>query len=345
MSKKTIIALDAMGGDKAPYIVVDGANLFLKQHKDVYFKIFGDEDLIKSLIKKDSLLESCCEIIHTKSKISSDDKPSDALRRGRDSSMRLAINSVQDGLSQAVISAGNTGALMAISKFVFNTLDGIDRPAITTYVPTRKSPCILLDLGANSQCSKEQLVQFAIMGDAFAKSILNLENPRIGLLNIGSESIKGNDLVQATADLLSKQNGINYVGFAEGDDIFTGDFDVIVTDGFTGNIALKVLEGTARFIKFKLSLIFKNSIFGKIGLGFLFLFSSLKIIKIANEIDPRNYNGAMMIGLKGISIKSHGSADKKSFASAILVAYKLINANINHKISTQLSLIKINNED
>ena len=344
MLNKTIIALDAMGGDKAPHIVLEGASLFLKQYKNVYFKIFGDKDLIQQLIKKNSLLDSCSEIIHTKSKIFSDDKPSDALRKGRDSSMRLAINSVQDGLAQAVVSAGNTGALMAISKFVFNTLDGIDRPAIATYVPTRKSPCILLDLGANSQCSKDQLLQFAIMGDAFAKSILNLDNPKIGLLNIGSESIKGNELVQSTSDLLSKQNGINYIGFAEGDDIFTGNFDVIVTDGFTGNVALKVLEGTAKFIKFKLSLIFKNSIFAKIGLCILFVLAGLKIVKIIKEIDPRNYNGAMMIGLKGISIKSHGSADKKSFASAILVAYKLINANVNHKISTQLSLLKKNNE-
>jgi glycerol-3-phosphate acyltransferase PlsX len=338
MADKVVIALDAMGGDKAPNIVIDGACRFLKKNKDknVYFKIFGNKDIIEPLIKKGSILIGNYDLTHTESKISSNDKPSEALRNGRESSMRLAINCVKNDEAKAVISAGNTGALMAISKFVLNTIEGIDRPAICTFVPTRKNPCVLLDLGANSQCSKEQLLQFAIMGDAFVKSVLNTQNPKIGLLNIGSESIKGNELVQQSAELISQNKNINYIGFAEGDDIFTGNFDVIVTDGFTGNVALKVLEGTAKFIKFKLSLIFKNSIFAKIGLGLLFLLSATRIIKIVNEIDPRNYNGAMMIGLKGISIKSHGSADKKSFASAILVAYKLIISNVNEKISTQL---------
>ena len=339
MSNNVVIALDAMGGDDAPIIVIDGDNIALKKLPNVSFKIFGDANVISPLLKAYPKLLAVSEIVHTTHKILNEDKPAEALRNGRESSMRLAINSVKDLKCHAVVSAGNTGALMAMSKFVLNTIPGISRPAITTMVPTRKQPCVLLDLGANSECSKEQLIQFAFMGDAFAKTMLNIDKPRIGLLNIGSEALKGNSLVQETSELLTSYPHINYVGFAEGNDIFQGNFDVIVTDGFTGNIALKVLEGTASFIKYKILNIFTNSIFSflpKIGFIFLYLFSFWKINRIKNEIDPRNYNGAMLIGLNGISVKSHGGADKKSFASAINVAYQLILGDVNKKIQDEL---------
>ncbi|MDR2008340.1 MAG: phosphate acyltransferase PlsX, partial [Alphaproteobacteria bacterium] len=250
--------------------------------------------------------------------------------------MRLAINSVKDGNSHAVVSAGNTGALMAMSKFVLTTIKGIDRPAIVTYIPTRKNPCVILDLGANAESSPEQLLQFGIMGDAFAKAILDIKEPTIGLLNIGSETLKGNKLVQDSSELFLKNPHLNYKGFAEGHDIFKGKFNVIVTDGFTGNIALKVIEGTASFLKYKVISAFKGNYLAYPFLWLTLLSSYFRIKRVSKEIDPRYYNGAMMVGLDGISIKSHGGTDKLGFSNAIAVAKKLVVAKINDKIKYEL---------
>ena len=342
-NSKVIIALDAMGGDKAPYIVIEGASIALSRDKDLFFNIFGNENIVLPIIKKFKNLSGNYKFFHTESVITNDDKPAVALRQGRESSMRLAINSVKEGSSHAVVSAGNTGALMAISKFVLHAIEGIDRPAIVTYIPTRKKPCVMLDLGANSECSAEQLLQFGIMGDAFSKSVLGEKTPAIGLLNIGSENLKGNKLVQDAAELFLQNKNLNYTGFAEGHDIFKGKFDVIVTDGFTGNITLKVIEGTVSFIKYKILSIFKGNYFSYFGVLLTLLFSFIRLKKVIKEVDPRLYNGAMLVGLEGISVKSHGGADKISFANAIYVAKKLVVAKINDKIKCELNNLPQNN--
>jgi glycerol-3-phosphate acyltransferase PlsX len=335
-TNQIIIALDAMGGDNAPFVVIAGASLAVKKNKNLYFNIYGNENIINSILKKYSNLKNKYTLFHTESVISNDDKPSDALRKGRDSSMRLAINYVKNHPNSAVVSAGNTGALMATSKFVLQMIESIDRPAIVTYIPTRKKPCVLLDLGANASCSPQQLLQFAIMGSVFSSVILGIQNPRIGLLNIGSESLKGNDLVKEAAELISQNKKLNYIGFAEGDDLFSGDFDVIVSDGFTGNIALKVLEGTVKFFGSLLKKVFVKSIVGYFTLSLVLILRAFKLKQLSNIIDPRNYNGAMLIGLNGVSVKSHGSADAKSYANAIKVAYMLCEGNVNEKIKEKL---------
>ncbi len=333
---KIIIALDAMGGDRAPYIVIEGASMALKKDKELFFNIFGNEKILTPIIKKFTNLYGNYNLVHTESVITNEDKPAQALRQGRESSMRLAVNSVKDKTSHAVVSAGNTGALMAISKFVLTTIKGIDRPAIVTYLPTKRKPFIMLDLGANSESSAEQLLQFGVMGTAFCKAVLGRKNPSIGLLNIGSESLKGNKLVQEAAELFLENKSLNYIGFVEGHDIFRGKIDVVVTDGFTGNITLKVIEGTISFIKFKFISIFKGNYFSYFGVFLALLFSFVRLKKIAKEVDPRLYNGAMLVGLDGISVKSHGGADKISFANSIEVAKKLVVANINDKIKDEL---------
>ncbi len=337
LTKKIVIAIDAMGGDKAPKIVIKGVALALKRNPSLYFKFFGHKDVLESLIlKAKELSKDSYEIIHTQDVVKGEDKPTEALRNGRNSSMRLAINCVEEGGADAIVSAGNTGALMAMSKFVFGTITGINRPAIVATLPTRKNNLLMLDLGANAMCTTEQLVQFAIMGEGYAKAVWKLEKPRVALLNIGSEALKGNDLVQSVAEILSKHTSMNYVGFAEGDDVFSGDFDVIVTDGFTGNIALKVIEGTSKFFVYNIKKLYKSSIFSKIGFVLFVIFAFFGIKNVAKVMDPSTHNGAMLIGLNGITVKSHGSADKKSFANAILRAASLVEGDVNNKIKEQL---------
>ncbi|MCL2566884.1 MAG: phosphate acyltransferase PlsX [Alphaproteobacteria bacterium] len=344
MDNKVIIALDAMGGDRAPFIVIEGASIALSKDKDLFFNIFGNEQKVLPIIKKFKNLQGNYEFFHTESVITNEDKPANALRNGRESSMRLAIDSVKEGASHAVVSAGNTGALMAMSKFVLTSIRGIDRPAIVTYIPTRKNPCVILDLGANAESSPEQLLQFGIMGDAFAKSILDVKEPTIGLLNIGSENLKGNKLVQDSAELFLKHPHLNYKGFAEGHDIFKGKFNIIVADGFTGNITLKVIEGTVSFIKYRIVNTFKGNYFAYFFLLLTALFSFFSIKKSYKEVDPRLYNGAMMVGLEGISVKSHGGADKVAFSNAIQVAKKLVVAKINDKIKSELQILSLDGD-
>jgi glycerol-3-phosphate acyltransferase PlsX len=331
---KYLLALDAMGGDNAPKSVIEGAVISAKRHKDVNFLLFGDEVLIKPLLAKHTFLKGRVKIIHTSEAISADEKPSTAIRK-KNSSMKLAIEAVKEKKADAVVSAGNTGALMVISKLVLRTLDGIDRPAIGTILPTAKGSSVLLDMGANAMCSAENLEQFAIMGDAFAKASLNIENPSLGLLNIGSEDLKGNDIVRVAHQLLSEDTSfLNYKGYVEGDDIMKGTVDVIVTDGFSGNIALKSIEGTAKILTGFFKQAFKASILSKIGV--LFCLPSLK--KVFNKINPSNHNGAMFLGLAGISIKSHGNADGKCFSNAIKVAVNLVENKVNEKIIEELRI-------
>ncbi len=328
------IALDAMGGDKAPESVIAGARRVLKWFPETRFIFFGREPVIAPLIAKHRHLANASQIVHTDAVITMDAKPSVALRQGRQSSMRLAIDAVADGRASAMVSAGNTGALMATAKLVLKTLPGIQRPAITATVPSRHRPVVLLDMGANIDCTADHLVQFAMMGDAYARAMLGIEKPRIGLLNVGSEEMKGHDEVkEAHRVLRSGTIPVDYFGFVEGNDILEGKTDVVVTDGFTGNIALKTAEGASRLIYSSLKNAIENSWTAKIG----YLFARPAIRMALKKFDPGRLNGAILLGLNGIAVKSHGGADAKSFANAIRVAISLVNERVNEKIIDELT--------
>jgi glycerol-3-phosphate acyltransferase PlsX len=330
------IALDAMGGDRAPDIVIKGADIALERHPDTRFLIFGIEGQVAPLIARLPRLTKAATLHHTDEIVLDDDKPSQALRSGRGSSMRLAVDAVGDGRADGVVSAGNTGALMAMAKFVLKTLPGIDRPAIATFVPTLRGESVMLDLGANVECDAENLVQFALLGDAFARSVLGVQEPTVGLLNVGSEDLKGNDAVRgASARLRDGTIPVHFHGFVEGDDIGAGTVDVIVTDGFTGNVALKTVEGTAKLFTEGLRTSFRYSPLAR--LGYLFARGALK--KFAARLDPRRYNGAMFLGLSGIAVKSHGSTDAFGFANAISVAVDMKINGFLEKIRSDLARV------
>ncbi len=314
MSGGITIALDAMGGEQAPGMVLKGADMALQRCPDLRFMLFGREDALRPLVARLPRLAPAVTLHHTSEVVLDDAKPSLALRGGRQSSMRLAIDAVADGRADGVVSAGNTGALMAMAKFVLKTLPGIDRPAIASFFPTRRGESVMLDLGANVECDAENLVQFALLGDAFARTVLGLVEPTVGLLNVGSEDLKGNDAVRAASlRLRGALTPIRFYGFIEGDDIAAGTVDVVVTDGFTGNIAVKTAEGTAKLFSEFLFAAFHHSPMARVG----YLFARGALRKLRIRIDPRRYNGAMFLGLGGIAVKSHGSTDALGFANAI----------------------------
>lgn len=323
-----------MGGDFAPESVIKGADIIAASRSDIEFLIYGDESKISPILDKCNSLKKKSKLIHTDSYISADEKPSIALRKGGKSSMRLAINSIKEGKSDAIVSAGNTGALMAISKVILRALPDIDRPAIVTSIPNVKGRnTTMLDMGANVDCSSEILYQFAVMGYVFAKAAYKVENPKIGILNVGSEDLKGSDMVRSAAALLKESDISEYFyGYVEGDDITRGVVDVVVTDGFTGNISLKSIEGAAKLISNTLKKGFKSSPLAMLG----YFLASRSLKKVLKKIDPNTYNGAMLIGLNGIVVKSHGSANAKSFSNAIDVAISLIEDNINDKIVQEI---------
>ena len=334
MSDGITIALDAMGGDRAPAMVVKGADIALERHPGARFLLFGDEAQIAPLLARLPRLAAATTLHHTDEAIPADAKPSQALRSGRRSSMRLAIDAVADGRADCVVSAGNTGALMAIAKFVLKTLPGIDRPAIATLFPTRRGDSVMLDLGANIECDADNLVQFALMGDVFARTVLGLAQPTVGLLNVGAEDLKGNDAVRgASTRLRGGMMPIKFYGFIEGNDIAAGTVDVIVTDGFTGNVTLKAVEGVAKLFSESLRASFHHSLSARIG----YLFARGALQKLAARLDPRRYNGAMFLGLAGIAVKSHGSTDAFGFAHAIDVAVDLKVNGFLQKISAELA--------
>lgn len=317
MSDGVIIALDAMGGDRAPEMVVKGASIALQRFPQVQFVFFGIDGKLKPLLAKLPRLAQRARIHHTDEIVTGDAKPSVALRTGRRSSMRLAIDAVADGEADCVVSAGNTGALMAMAKFALKTLPGIDRPAMATCFPTRRGESVMLDLGANVECDADNLVQFALMGDVFARTVLGLLQPTVGILNIGSEEMKGHDEVRAAAARLrSPDSPIRFHGFIEGDDIAAGTVDVVVTDGFTGNIAVKTAEGMGRLFTDFLRASFKHSLTARVG----YVFAATALRKLRDRLDPRRYNGAVFLGLDGIAVKSHGGSDALGFANAIGVA-------------------------
>lgn len=319
-----------MGGDNAPACVIEGIN-FLEDEfkKDLFFLLYGDEKKINKYLSKYPQLKSITEIRHTEVYITGEDKPSLALRK-RDSSIRLAVDAVKSGEAKAAISAGNTGALMGISKMVLKTIPGIDRPALIQLLPNfLGGSTALLDMGANIDCDSTNLFQFAIMGSAFYKAVRNCKNPKIALLNVGSEEMKGNDSIKH-ASLMLKNSFLkdNFLGYIEGDDIMKGLVDVVVSDGFAGNVALKAIEGASKFFASIMKEGFTHSFLSKIG----YLFASSGINAAKKKIDNKQYNGAMLVGLNGIVVKSHGNADKISFASAIKNTTNLIKNGINEEI-------------
>ena len=330
MTKEIILSVDAMGGDDAPQMTVEGVAQALAILPHLRVILFGNEPEITPILGTMSeRTRSRIEVRHTADIVTNDEKPGTALRSGRNSSMRLAINAVGNGDSDGVISAGNTGALMAMAKFVLKTLPGVDRPAIATSLPTRRRDCVMLDLGANIDCDENNLVQFAVMGEVFARNVLDYKEPTIGILNVGVEGLKGNEAVKQAAQILQESTlPIKFYGFVEGDDIGAGTVDVIVTDGFTGNIALKTAEGTVQLISQFLRDALKSSILSRMGA--LLAMPALRILK--QKLDPRRYNGAMFLGLNGICVKSHGGTDAFGFANAIKVAADLVATNVNDEI-------------
>ena len=332
------IALDAMGGDDAPQIVVAGANIARRRYPHVNFLLYGDEQQISKLISKQRGLRDYVEIYHTSEQVADDDKPSQVIRSGRNTSMWLSLESVKNGTASGAVSAGNTGALMAMAMIQWKNLPGIDRPAIASFFPTLRGETVMLDLGANISCSARNLVQFAVMGEVYSRTILGIEDPTLGLLNVGTEDTKGNLELQKAADII---RGIDFsgefVGFVEGDDIPAGAVDVVVTDGFTGNIALKTAEGTAKLINGFVREAFRNSIWAKLG----YVFAKHSLDKLRNRSDPRRYNGAMFLGLNGICVKSHGGTDALGFATAIGVAIDMINYGGNQMIAEHIAQLNI----
>ena len=329
------IALDAMGGDHGPHIVVPAALDMLNKHNQLKLILVGDHEILtQELHKNHAEVGEALEIKHASQRVEMDELPSQALRGKKDSSMRVAINLVKEDRAQACVSAGNTGALMATSRFVLKTLPGIDRPAIITALPTINGHTHVLDLGANVDSTADHLFEFAVMGSALTSAVENLDRPTVGLLNIGEEEIKGNERVKEAARLLANSN-LNYVGFVEGDDIYKGTVDVVVCDGFIGNVALKTSEGVAKMISHYIKQEFNRNIFTRMA-GLM----ALPVLKAFREkIDPRHYNGASLVGLQGIVIKSHGSADVLAFAAAINEAILEVEKGVPKRICKQLESI------
>ena len=332
MSTEISIALDAMGGDSGLDVVVPAAISAINQHPDVQIILVGDEAKLQPAITAaGAAANPRLKIHHASQTVEMDELASSAMRNKKDSSMRVALNLVKDGVANACVSAGNTGALMATSRFVLKMLPGIDRPAICTSLPSLTGHTWMLDLGANVDCNAEHLFQFSLMGSVLATAVDGNKHPRVGLLNIGEEEIKGNEQVKEAAQLLSAGMP-DYAGYAEGDDIYKGGFDVIVCDGFVGNVSLKSSEGIAKMIAEFMKQEFRRNIFTK--LAALIVMPVLKAFR--RRIDPRAYNGASLLGLRGIVIKSHGGADAFAFANAIKVAILQVRENVPERITKQL---------
>lgn len=329
------IAIDAMGGDHGPRVIVPAVIEALKQMPELHVKLVGYQDVLERAVSKmPTELRPRLDIVPASEVVSMDELPSKALRNKKKSSMRIAINQVKEGHADACVSAGNTGALMVTARFVLKTVPGIDRPAILSRFPTKKNkPVRVLDLGANVDSSAEHLCQFALMGSIVASAVAGIDRPTVGLLNVGEEEIKGNEQVKNTAELLSASDQINYVGFVEGDAFFTGVVDVIVCDGFVGNVALKAIEGVARFVGRHMQQAYRKN--------WLTRLCFLPLLPVKKVIDPRQYNGASFVGLDGIVIKSHGSADQTSFIKAIEEAVAEVDKNIPSLIKRDIANMQV----
>ncbi len=336
MNRPVSIALDAMGGDSGCKVVVPAVAHALQEYEDTNFILVGDREILRAALLKHGIADNeRLTIHHASQQVEMDELPSSAMRNKKDSSMRVALNLVKEGSASACVSAGNTGALMATARFVLKMLPGFDRPAICTRLPTQRAHTWVLDLGANVDCEAEHLFQFALMGSVLAQSVDANVRPLIGVLNIGEEEIKGNEQVRLAARMIA-DSPLNYGGFAEGDDIYGGKFDVIVCDGFVGNIALKTSEGVAKMIATFIREEFSRNLFTRCAA--LVALPVLKAFK--RRIDPRRYNGACLLGLAGIVIKSHGGADALAFANAIKVAVLQVRESVPDRIREQLAAMQ-----
>jgi glycerol-3-phosphate acyltransferase PlsX len=330
-----VLSLDAMGGDRAPEVVLEGARLALERGTDVHYLLFGDEKQIKPLLNLYPSLQDHVTLCHAEEVISSTTKPAAAIRGSKRSSMRLAIEAVAKKEAAAVVSAGNTGAYMALAKMILKSIPGIDRPAIASIMPTIQGKVVMLDLGANVESDPHNLVQFAIMGEAFSRQVLSISQPKVGLLNVGSEDLKGHAVVKEAATQLKAMPQLSFLGFIEGDDIAQGTVDVVVTDGFTGNISLKSIEGTARFIRRILQESLMASWRGKLG----YLIAKPAFALMQKRVDPRLYNGAIFLGLQGVAVKSHGGTDALGFSHAIRVAADMASRGFIQEIERRLQIL------
>jgi glycerol-3-phosphate acyltransferase PlsX len=323
-----------MGGDFAPAVVVEGAEIALVRYPNLKFILFGDEAALKPLLVKHPKVAGASRVVHSDKTVSMSDKPSEAVRRGRQTSMWMTVNAVRQGEAQAAVSAGNTGALMAMSKVQLKTMPGISRPAIAAIWPTTRGESIVLDLGANLEADEKQLVDFAILGEAFAHVELGLESPSVGLLNIGEEELKGHDEIRNAANILRENvPQMNFAGFVEGSDIGSGKVDVIVTDGFTGNVALKTAEGTARQFAGYMRSAMQRTLRSRIGA--LFAANAFRAMKA--KMDPRSSNGGVFLGLNGLVIKSHGGTDGLGFAAALDVAIDMADSDFEARARERLA--------
>ena len=329
MSDLIKIAVDAMGGDSSPKKIIDGIILNNKSNKNVFYKIFGDKNQIIELIKN-KVDNKFYEIIHTDKVIKSTDSPLEGAKRGKETSMWLAIQSVKEKKADIVISAGNTGALLVVAKLNLKMIENIDKPALSALWPNKKGMSVVLDLGANIECSSKNLIDFSIMGASLYTSLYPDDKPNVALLNIGSEELKGNEIIKETFQILNEKNSNNYnfAGYIEGNHLMDGDVNVIVSDGFTGNVALKTAEGTANFITSELKKTMTGNIMGKISS--LLNISNLK--KFKKRLDPRLYNGAIFIGLDSPVVKSHGGTDYIGFSNSLDVCHRIVKGNLIEKI-------------
>jgi glycerol-3-phosphate acyltransferase PlsX len=329
------LAIDAMGGDRAPDMVVAGLALAAERHPAARFLLVGDEAMLQPLLRRHRRAAAAVTVRHAPDKIDSELKPTMALRL-RGASMRVAIDAVASGEAAGVVSAGNTGAFLVLAKVVVKTLPGIDRPAMAGIGPSARGDVVMLDLGANVACDSRNLVEFAVMGDVFSRTVLGLTAPTIGLLNVGSEELKGDERVRAAADVLRQSHlGPQFHGFVEGHDIAEGTTDIIVTDGFTGNIALKTGEGALKLMGGMLRQVFSSSWSARIG----YLLARPGLDRLREWIDPRRYNGAVMLGLKGVVVKSHGGTDAAGFANAVDVAMDMVVHRFNERMREGLERI------
>tara|TARA_Y100000590_G_scaffold127899_1_gene146219 strand:- start:90 stop:1094 length:1005 start_codon:yes stop_codon:yes gene_type:complete len=332
MSKKVIIAVDAMGGEGSPKKIIEGIKLSLKSNKNTFFNLFGDSNLINKEISKNQSIKQYVKIFDAKDSIKDDESPLNAAKKGKDTSMWKAIESQKKGISNISLSAGNTGALLVISRLILNTIEGISKPALAGLWPNQNGMNVVLDLGANIECNEKNLIDFSSMGSVLFKLLFDNENPKVALLNIGLEENKGNEVIKKAFQILKKKNtsNFNFLGYIEGNHIMDGNADVIITDGFTGNIALKTAEGTANFITKNL----KNSLN---RLSMLFSYRSLRSFK--EKLDPRKYNGAIFLGLQSPVVKSHGSTDAIGFAHSIEMCNKIVKGDLIEKIKSHLIFV------
>ena len=333
MSDLIKIAVDAMGGDGSPKKIIDGIVLHHTKNKECFYKIFGEYDQISKLIDN-KIHQNFFEIVHTNETIKSTDTPLEGAKRGKSTSMWMAIKSVKDKEADIVVSAGNTGALLVVSKLNLKMIENIDKPALSALWPNKRGMSVVLDLGANIECSSKNLLDFSIMGASLYTSLFQNDKPNVALLNIGSEELKGNEIIKETFKILNEKNSLNYnfSGYIEGNHLMDGDVNVIVSDGFTGNVALKTAEGTANFITSELKKALSGSIISKISS----LLNITNLKKFKKRLDPRLYNGAIFIGLNSPVVKSHGGTDYIGFSNSLDVCHRIVKGNLIEKIKQNI---------